>query len=93
VRFAQLIPSSKLVHMQFRSVRLPGTHLGLPPPLPALQRPPHFGGGHGGFNRGGPPEVALGPAVDVEQLAKDIERSQVGGRLAAGSGSPVQGVL
>lgn len=42
------------------------------------QRPPqHYGGGFG--RPGGGPELALGPAVDVEQLGKDVERAQVGG--------------
>jgi len=43
-----------------------------------LQRPPtHYG--HGFGFRGPPPgEAAVGPAVDIEQLGKDIERAQVG---------------
>ena len=47
----------------------------------------HYGG-HGGFGfRGLPqPEVQVGPAVDIEQLGKDIERAQVS-RPASKSGS------
>jgi hypothetical protein len=42
------------------------------------ERPPMHYGGHGGFGFRGPPqpEVQVGPAVDIEQLSKDIERAQ-----------------
>lgn len=48
-------------------------------PRTSLQRPPMHYGGHGGFGFRGPPqpEVQVGPAVDIEQLGKDIERAQV----------------
>ena len=54
-------------------------------PSSVLQRPAHFGG-FGGFNRGPQQsELALGPSVDIEQLQKDLERSQVDGVAAAGA--------
>lgn len=54
-----------------------------PSPAYLLQRPAQFGG-FGGFNRGPQQsELALGPSVDIEQLQKDLERSQVGGAPCA----------
>ena len=43
-----------------------------------VQRPAFGYGGYG--QRGGPPEVASA-TVDVDQLQRDIDRSQVGGWL------------
>jgi hypothetical protein len=56
-----------------------------------LQRPAQFGG-FGGFNRGPQQsELALGPSVDIEQLQKDLERSQVGARRGVAAASACAG--
>ncbi len=54
---------------------------GPPPPSPNLQRPAAHYGGHG--FRGPPPGDGPGLTVDVDQLQKDVERSQVGSWAAA----------
>lgn len=58
-----------------------------------LQRPPtHYG--HGFGFRGPPPgEAAVGPAVDIEQLGKDIERAQVGLHTGNAQCTARQGLL
>lgn len=50
-------------------------------PSPASQRPAAHYGGHG--FRGPPPGDGPGLTVDVDQLQKDVERSQVGSWAAA----------